>query len=136
MFKKMLLLAVAVFCLGNTSCDLIPSDNQFSYNVPFQLSVNEVMASNDGKLQVVFLEVVNDSRCPEDVVCITAGNAEIRVGVETPDTQLEITLNSTDGPREQSVNSWVIRLIELHPQTRSDLQIKPEDYRLTLQVEN
>lgn len=33
---------------------------------------------------VNFLEVVEDSRCPLDVVCIWAGRAIVRIGVSSP----------------------------------------------------
>jgi len=136
MLKNVLLLTVAVFCLGNSSCDLVSLGNQFNFNVPFQLSVNEIIQSADGKLKIAFMEVLRDSRCPEDVVCITAGNAEILLGIDTGNAQMEITLNTTDGTREQSVNDWVIRLLELQPQTRSDRTIESGDYTVTLQVEH
>lgn len=136
MFRGFLLLFAGVLCLGNTSCDKITAGKQFDYNVPFNLTINEMVHSADGALSLIFIEVSNDSRCPEDVVCVTAGNAEVLLGVETGGVQLEIILNSTDGLKEQSVNGWVIRLLDLQPTPRSDQQIEPGDYAVTLQVEN
>lgn len=136
MLRGFLLLFAGVLCLGNTSCDKITVGKQFDYNMPFNLTINEMVQSTDGALSLIFIEVSNDSRCPEDVVCVTAGNAEVLLGVETGGAQLEITLNSTDGLKEQSVNGWVIRLLDLQPTPRSDQPIEPGDYEVTLQVEN
>lgn len=47
----------------------------------FQLSVRQVALIESESLSITFLDVLEDSRCPSDVVCIWAGNAEVELEV-------------------------------------------------------
>lgn len=75
------------------------------------LQRGEVLRLGDNSVK--FLEVVSDSRCPEGVTCIWAGEAKVRIGIvkngEVVDEQLIVIASgktfSLDFPAEEIVYS-------------------------------
>lgn len=107
---------------------------EFQLDQPFTLSVRQT--AQIGALQIRFLGVPQDSRCPADVECVWAGNAKITLGASlkgnTPETI--ITINSYTEPREAIYEGFLIEFIELRPIPRSNRSINPAEYRVTLIV--
>ena len=85
---------------------------------------------------VVFSAVTADSRCPIDVVCVWAGNAELEfvVGptVGLGPAQL-VKLNTYLEPRSAAAQGLTLSVDDLHPAPRSDRQTK--GYRVQLRIE-
>ena len=90
-------------------------------------------------IEIRFGGVLEDSRCPVDVVCVWAGNAQAALGVGPPrGTQgptEQVLLNTTEGA--QSGESWGLRvtLVELTPAPRSTDPMPRENYIIRLKVE-
>ncbi len=68
-----------------------------SLDIPFQISENETVLIDDPSPespQILIIQLLNisDSRCPSNVVCVWAGNANISLNItntkETKDVQL------------------------------------------------
>lgn len=90
---------------------------------------------NDGAsalgVRVVPLEVLEDSRCPADVVCIRAGTVRVRT-----------TLQSGMGTAPQvfvlsqpvTTEAEIVTLTEVEPYPYSSRQLKPSDYTFTFTV--
>lgn len=90
-------------------------------------------------IEIRFGAVPEDSRCPEDVQCVWAGNAQIQLGVGPPrgtqgPTQL-VLLNTMEGAK--SGDAWGLRmtLIDLTPAPKSTQPITPDSYVVRLKVE-
>jgi hypothetical protein len=73
------------------------------------------------------LEVLNDSRCPTDVLCIQAGTISVRTSVNG--ANYDLTLGESIQAGDRSVT-----LVEAAPAPISKSQIKPGEYRLTYKV--
>ena len=101
---------------------------------PFTLFVRQKVQV--GELQIRFISVPEDSRCPEDVECIWAGNAKIVLGVSLKESTDEttLTINSTIDPREALYAGYRIRFVSLKPTPLSGRTINPAEYRVTLIV--
>lgn len=101
---------------------------------PFTLFVRQKATIED--LQIRFISVPEDSRCPSDVSCVWAGNAKIVLGVSLHEstTETAITLNSNTEPAEAVYEGFRIRVVDLKPIPRSDRTINPAEYRVTLIV--
>lgn len=67
------------------------------------------------KLRIKFISLVEDSRCPEGVNCVWAGNAKIKVKLSNGQTSKEFEFNSNDGPKGDSFDGWAVYLEELTP---------------------
>jgi len=82
-------------------------------------------------ITVVPIEVVEDSRCPEDVQCIQAGTVRInvRIGDEIETTEKIITLGEKEVFGDISV-----RLIDVKPYPNSKKTIERDDYVFTFEI--
>lgn len=79
-------------------------------------------------------EVVEDSRCPMDVMCIQAGSARIRV--ETVDGMGTSTAVLTLGDTEPlTTETAAISLTEVLPYPKASDPADPSDYRVTFRIE-
>lgn len=88
----------------------------------------------DDQIKIRFESVGSDSRCPIDVYCIWAGDGEVFFNISTGNSSQVYTVHTTLEPREIVIDNYVIQLINLLPATRSDRQIKPEDYNVEIRV--
>lgn len=82
--------------------------------------------------RITLKSVQSDSRCPTDVICVWAGNAEVVFRVEAPGIDTTVMLNTGIEPRAARVLDLRIELIALAPAPRSDAPVAAKDYRATL----
>jgi hypothetical protein len=102
---------------------------------PFALAEGE-SAVVDGALNVRFNSVVQDSRCPTDVQCVWAGNAEIMVEVAAAgEASATLALNTNPSfATEAAYLMYAIELIDLTPYPRTGSDAQPP-YAAMLSVE-
>ncbi len=104
----------------------------------FALHVGEQAIMPDERF-LRFVNVVEDTRCPEDIECEWEGNAVVAFALadrnDASDTGEIFTLN-TYGPLGQSVvkHGDTITLHNLHPIPQSDKLITPDEYVVELRV--
>ena len=101
------------------------------------LKVGETTVVNN--IEIRFGAVLEDSRCPEDVQCVWAGNGQAALGVGPPrgtqgPTQ-RVLLNTMEGAK--SGDAWGLRLtlLGLTPAPKSTQPIPAESYVVRLKVE-
>lgn len=96
------------------------------------------VAFADGGLAVTFRDVIDDSRCPSDVVCVWRGVAVIGFDVTVDRREAQrITLADADGaghPSEAMVEGYRIRLIQVDPYPQTNQPIPPETYSAVIRV--
>ena len=80
--------------------------------------------------EITPLEVVEDSRCPVDVVCIQAGTVRIKASVDTYPLDFTFILGK---PLE--TDTAMITLTAVTPTKHAGVEIKASDYRFTFSVE-
>jgi len=87
-------------------------------------------------LRLSFLGVVGDSRCPNDVVCVWAGDGVAEIGVSAGEgPTVPLRLHTTLEPKFSDWNGVRVTLLELSPAPRATQPIKAADYSVRLQVE-
>ena len=96
----------------------------------FRLKFGQTALVAEGGLVIRFSDVREDSRCPVDVLCMWAGNAQIVLEVSHSD----FVLNSTLEPREVSQLGYKIVLLGVDPDRKVDEEIELNDYTATLMV--
>lgn len=80
----------------------------------FSLSVGQQIALSDGST-LRYAGVANDSRCPPDVQCIRAGDADVLFDHATHQgSTRRVTLN-TERLRATTIGAWQLQLIDLAP---------------------
>lgn len=98
----------------------------------FALKPGETVAIQGTRLTVGFESVLDDSRCPADVVCVWQGEAvlALRVSEGGEPSRLDLTTNAP----EKRVGSYRIRLARVEPYPFAAKPIEPGDYRVILTV--
>ena len=102
----------------------------------FSIRIGESASIQGEELQVRFLEVTEDSRCPTGVVCIWEGRVSCLVEINYRGSLDSLVLTEpglTDFPSEQSFHEYNISYhIEPYPQAGTEIAI--EEYRLDLRI--
>ena|GEM_PF-3416006 len=84
---------------------------------------------------LAFDRVEEDSRCPEDVTCITAGNARLAFSFRRgSDAATRVELNTTRPPRDTVVGSYRLTLHGLAPIPNSRRTIDSGAYIATVSL--
>ncbi len=86
-------------------------------------------------LQVQFVRVTGDSRCPADAVCIQGGDALVQVLASDGQSPTLLGLHTGDASQASAVYQGArITLVELQPYPFSSRTIAADEYRATLTV--
>ncbi len=90
-----------------------------------------------GGIRIGFSEVLTDSRCPVDVTCVWAGNAQLSLSVgpqagDGPTYQLR--LNTDLDPRSGTAIGIRVTLLSLEPAPTAGGGIRASEYRAVLDV--
>ena len=86
----LILATVATGCVHRTFVDSDDFENDSPDRIPvafdeeFELSLGDTALLADTDIEITFSVVTGDSRCPSDVVCITAGQATILLLIRYP----------------------------------------------------
>ena len=105
----------------------------------FELKVGRAVTLDGGNLRVRLARVASDSRCPVDVTCVWAGNAEVLFEVSAKGGRGKKTLRlntnaSPERPGEGGYRRYTLKLVGLSPQPRSNQKIPAGQYTATLLV--
>ena len=104
--------------------------------VQFKLGVGDYQVIND--IEITFLEVLEDSRCPKDVDCVWAGQAKIKVRVSEKGKEAiekEVVLSSLGiAAIIHKSDAFVIKAVNLSPYPKTTMPAKDRVYYLELQV--
>ncbi|MCI0438933.1 MAG: hypothetical protein L0177_07345 [Chloroflexi bacterium] len=104
----------------------------------FDLRFGQTAVITPPGLQVRFVDVVEDSRCPINAVCVHAGRARILVnvtfsGVSLGYHELELDTNAGESTTK-TIGNFLVRFVALDPQPLVDVRIDKADYTATLVV--
>jgi hypothetical protein len=104
----------------------------------FRLRAGQRVAFKGENLRIKFAAVENDSRCPKDVTCVWAGNAEVLLEVGTLSVRGKRLKLSTRGSQQFSneveYRGYKVKLVGLSPYPQGGRKIAARDYTVTLLV--
>lgn len=100
------------------------------YNSQFKLQYSHTVLLPDGG-EIRFKDVLEDSRCPVDVVCFWEGNARVLLTVAGK----AIALNTALDPKHYRYAGGTVRLLKVEPERHHRREIVPHEYVITLMVE-
>jgi len=87
-------------------------------------------------LRLSFGQVLEDSRCAVDVVCVWEGNARVEIGIGAGMGPTHpIRLNTALEPGAVVWSGVLVTLLEVTPAPRSGSRIEPKDYGVKLRLE-
>ena len=102
-------------------------------NADFDLAVGDSVRIRDSRLLVRFDSVTDDSRCPTDVQCVWAGNATVRLAVDSAGHGAAVDLR-TSVQQPSTVFGRTIELRGLRPPRTSGTPPPYSQYVATLRV--
>ena len=103
---------------------------------PFTLKVAEQVALRGTTLVIGFERVLSDSRCPEGVQCITAGDVAVSLWVQEPGRKkTKLELRAGESP-SATFHRRVIRLLDVQPRPGENRKLSPRDYLVRLRVDD
>lgn len=137
--SRVLLVASSVLLGCSTALNLNFNENQAMARVGKEvlIKVGQQLKFEGTDLQVKFTGVPQDSRCPSNVNCVWAGNAEVVLEWVADKCPTSITLNTHgtgETGNESKVGGYRVKLIKLEPYPHSEKKISPSDYTATLLV--
>ena len=102
----------------------------------FSLGIGQSASFDGEKLFIKFKAVLEDSRCPINVVCVWAGNGKVEFEVIDIDGQNKtVIMNTEDEPKAAILKGHKLMLISLNPPRIDGVSISPGDYSVILRVE-
>lgn len=110
-----------------------PAPHVASLNQEIQLAPREQAVFAQQGLNVEFVRVVEDTRCPTDVTCVWAG--EVKVQLSTRINAAEAVQHEITVGQSATVDGFRLIVVQVQPERISSRQISPEEYRVTLRVE-
>lgn len=131
-------LLIGIIALAACSEGQQPAEINIELNTPFQLRIGQSAQLDSEGITLDFLEVTEDSRCPEDVQCIVAGQVSTLVSISINGT-VRGDYNLTIGLREDDAvanapSGFTIQLIAVAPYPTTSQPIEPADYIATFLI--
>jgi hypothetical protein len=104
-------------------------------NASFVLAPGQSAVVGNGPLDVRFIGVVSDNRCPGDALCITQGVATLAFAVRHATTDRGAHQLKTWGATTAQIDGYVITLTDVTPYPFASLgPIAPSAYRATVKI--
>lgn len=102
----------------------------------FAVTMGATVRVRDTDLTIRLVRVTDDSRCPVEVQCITAGDAVVVLSVQSGrSAAAEVSLHTGLVPRDVTRGRWRIQLVDLAPAPSVAQRHTQNDYVATLRVE-
>lgn len=108
-------------------------------NEEFTLFVGQTAMYEANSTAVTLNTVSNDSRCPEDAQCITAGSVTVEIattdyaGIEDT-AELKLPENDTVDLGGDGGVSYELQLVDVAPQSKSGESVNAEEYSATFKL--
>ena len=99
------------------------------------VEVGKQKKASRSKINVKFVSVIEDSRCPPDVQCIQAGNARIKVIVSKAGSDPKtFEMNTNLGEKGNIYNGYAIYLTDLSPVPETTARFSQNTYKATFSI--
>lgn len=121
-----ILIAGLAGCFGTGPSEVGPGEE-------FELAPNQSARIAGTDLTIGFRRVAGDSRCPIDAACLVEGEAGIELNLFGGASSNPV-LVSAPLPTTWTNGNYDVRLLDLRPHVTSGVRIRPDEYRLRLQV--
>jgi hypothetical protein len=103
--------------------------------IPVELAPGETALVGPDRLEVTFVSIAEDSRCPEGVQCVWAGRAVAEVRLRAAGSEpADVRLETTRAGETAAYAGYTVRLLSVAPSPKKDEPVRPEAYRVTLTV--
>lgn len=108
-----------------------------SLNTSFQLKINQTGIVEPANINITFLNITEDSRCPEGAVCVWPGQVKALFRLDTQQSQgnlFNLTLNSNKTQSEKNITGYSVKLFSIDPYPQSSKMTSINGYEATLSI--
>ena len=134
--KKYGLHILAFVVIASLLCSFIACGIKSSLGQEFSLAIGQSATITGENLKITFKEVLEDSRCARDVICIQAGRIVSLVGITEDGTSQEVILirpGMTDQHAEETYSGYRFTF-KVEPYPEVDKEILSSEYKLLLTI--
>jgi hypothetical protein len=125
---------LAVAGPGCASSPTEPSGRSVPLGQPFRLAVGESVSVRGASFALGFEQVLDDSRCPADALCVWAGDARLSAWARLDgQPRREIELHTLQ-PNPLALERFRVEVRALEPFPYSNVRIDPRGYVVTLLI--
>jgi hypothetical protein len=119
-----------------TGCAGVAAEIHVSLGEQFSLAIGKSATIPEEGLRVKFIEVIGDSRCPQGVECLWAGESSSLIEITYSGSTYRIVLTQLGAsvPAPTDFNVYEITF-DLQPYPEAGKEIKDKDYRLELEFD-
>lgn len=130
------ILFLTIAAMFSSQCDLpVEPDQQFNLGDTLLVDYKESLHNFENDISVKFDSLLSDSRCPIDVVCFWAGNAEVKIDFETVGKENYLFLNTHyDFGKDTVISGFRVSLLDVYPYKLSDSTYAIEDHQIKLVI--
>lgn len=122
---------------GCASSSTDPDPDQALVDAPVEVTLDagETKLLAGGAVNVTFVRVPEDSRCPVDVTCVWEGNAVVEVALAVGNgPTVPVQINTRLEPRAVTVHGLSVTVLALTPEPRESDPPEQGDYAVTLRI--
>jgi len=101
--------APVLFALFLAACASAP---KVALPVEARLHPGQRMSLPEGA-RLTYVDTANDSRCPPDVQCVHAGDADVHVRFVKTDAVLDVVLKASEQGQPRAIGGWHVTLLGL-----------------------
>ena len=144
-FLMMALVLLLTGCQTARAATAIPEPRDPDGNVkiileePFKLLLGESGVYAADALTITFAEMLGDSRCPADALCMMAGLVQVKVLVTVGQTQDEVVLTLGDlyagNVQQVDLHGYKLSLQAVEPYPVTTNRTQPDEYRAVFMLE-
>ncbi len=131
------LLASLAIVLLLSSCIGSVDEDKARLGEEFTLPIGQSVVITGEDLDIKFVEVSEDSRCPKDVTCVWEGRVTAVVEISTGGSSQQLNLSQpglTDAPAREKYGGYELTYkVEPYPE-KAEVEITADEYRLLIVV--
>lgn len=113
----------------------LSDDHMAPLGQEFDIRLGDTIWIQDELLRIDFQRVAEDSRCPEGVACVWAGNAKVALRVmKARRRAAQMMLNTMLNPKQSVYRGYEVKLVKLEPHPKKGVRLRRREYTATLVV--
>jgi len=125
-------LGLAALLLVAPACSHAPTAPSAPLGTPFRIGVGQSVRIESAGLELGFDQVLEDSRCPADAICVWAGTARLKAWHRAPSGERREIELLTFPKAPLSIDGYTVEVQALEPFPYSNVRIDPRSYVATL----
>ena len=129
-------LILSILAIGSCTKDKIINESGFDFGIGFDLKFEELGLAEKEDLSIKVVDVLEDSRCPINALCVWEGQIKLELEINYNNTITKkeiINRQGKDLPLE--FENFIFTLTSVGPYSQIDEEIEMNNYTFTFIVE-